>query len=113
MKTHPCLTCGACCAYFRVSFYWAESLPDSFHVPEDLIEIVTPQLVAMKRDANNRCVALKGEVGKESLCSIYEKRSSSCRDFIASFENGEHNELCDRARAKFNLPPLTQDHWRD
>ncbi|RBC12798.1 YkgJ family cysteine cluster protein, partial [Xanthomonas oryzae pv. oryzae] len=19
---HPCLTCGACCAYFRVSFHW-------------------------------------------------------------------------------------------
>ncbi|MLR39642.1 YkgJ family cysteine cluster protein, partial [Salmonella enterica subsp. enterica] len=21
---NPCMTCGACCAYFRVSFYWAE-----------------------------------------------------------------------------------------
>ncbi|MEA7465220.1 YkgJ family cysteine cluster protein, partial [Salmonella enterica subsp. enterica serovar Lubbock] len=20
---NPCMTCGACCAYFRVSFYWA------------------------------------------------------------------------------------------
>jgi Fe-S-cluster containining protein len=24
-KPHPCLTCGACCAYFRASFYWAEA----------------------------------------------------------------------------------------
>ncbi len=22
---NPCINCGACCAYFRVSFYWAES----------------------------------------------------------------------------------------
>ncbi|MBR7358785.1 YkgJ family cysteine cluster protein, partial [Klebsiella pneumoniae] len=22
---NPCMTCGACCAYFRVSFYWAEA----------------------------------------------------------------------------------------
>ncbi|MEG6657786.1 YkgJ family cysteine cluster protein, partial [Pseudomonas aeruginosa] len=21
---NPCLTCGACCAHFRVSFYWGE-----------------------------------------------------------------------------------------
>ncbi|EJT1381768.1 TPA: YkgJ family cysteine cluster protein, partial [Escherichia coli] len=20
---NPCMTCGACCAFFRVSFYWA------------------------------------------------------------------------------------------
>ncbi|HGC1012017.1 TPA: YkgJ family cysteine cluster protein, partial [Escherichia coli] len=20
---NPCITCGACCAFFRVSFYWA------------------------------------------------------------------------------------------
>ncbi|HDH0840599.1 TPA: YkgJ family cysteine cluster protein, partial [Klebsiella pneumoniae] len=23
-EINPCMTCGACCAYFRVSFYWAE-----------------------------------------------------------------------------------------
>ena len=22
---NPCVTCGACCAHFRVSFYWAEA----------------------------------------------------------------------------------------
>ncbi|HCB0868544.1 TPA: YkgJ family cysteine cluster protein, partial [Klebsiella pneumoniae] len=22
-EINPCMTCGACCAYFRVSFYWA------------------------------------------------------------------------------------------
>ena len=24
-ETSPCLTCGACCAFFRVDFYWRES----------------------------------------------------------------------------------------
>ncbi|THB82127.1 YkgJ family cysteine cluster protein, partial [Pantoea allii] len=22
--SNPCVSCGACCAHFRVSFYWAE-----------------------------------------------------------------------------------------
>ena len=22
---NPCITCGACCAYFRASFYWTEA----------------------------------------------------------------------------------------
>ena len=25
---HPCLTCGACCAHFRVSFHWSEADPE-------------------------------------------------------------------------------------
>ncbi|MDX1269447.1 MAG: YkgJ family cysteine cluster protein, partial [Oceanisphaera sp.] len=29
---NPCLTCGACCAFFRVSFYWGEIHSD-FQVP--------------------------------------------------------------------------------
>ena len=24
---HPCRTCGACCAFFRVSFHWSEAAP--------------------------------------------------------------------------------------
>ena len=26
--SHPCLTCGACCAFFRVSFHWSEADPE-------------------------------------------------------------------------------------
>ena len=22
---NPCMTCGACCIFFRVSFYWSEA----------------------------------------------------------------------------------------
>ena len=24
---HPCLTCGACCAHFRISLHWSEAEP--------------------------------------------------------------------------------------
>ncbi|ENJ4382725.1 YkgJ family cysteine cluster protein, partial [Salmonella enterica] len=38
---NPCMTCGACCAYFRVSFYWAEGDDASGRVPASLTEPVT------------------------------------------------------------------------
>lgn len=53
-----------------------------------------------------RCIALSGEVGKHVSCSIYEQRSSPCREFEASWENGEQNLDCDAARAAFGLAPL-------
>ncbi len=108
---HPCLSCGACCGYFRVSFHWSESLATSFQVPVELTESVTPHLIAMKK-REGKCVALTGEIGKNVACSIYENRSSSCRDFGASFEDGIHNERCDKARAIFGLEPLTRADWQ-
>jgi Fe-S-cluster containining protein len=46
------------------------------------------------------CVALKGEVGSEVSCSIYEQRSSTCREFEAG------SEACHRARSMHGLPEL-------
>jgi len=31
---NPCLTCGACCAYFRVSFYFGECVSAGGAVPD-------------------------------------------------------------------------------
>lgn len=39
---NPCMSCGACCAYFRVSFYWAEADDAGGSVPAQLTEPVTP-----------------------------------------------------------------------
>jgi Fe-S-cluster containining protein len=39
-------------------------------------------------------------------CSIYEKRSSTCREFEASWADGEANPDCDAARAAFGLAAL-------
>jgi uncharacterized protein len=58
-----------------------------------------------------RCVALEGELGRQVACSIYAKRSSTCREFRASWEDGTPNEACDRARAKHGMGPLTAEDF--
>lgn len=112
MTDSPCLNCGACCATFRVSFYWGETdAAPGGGVPNQLTEQITPHLSCMQgtNQALPRCVALVGEVGKGVRCSIYEKRSSSCREFPFHGEYGQDNPDCQRARAQHGLPPLSFD----
>lgn len=111
-SANPCLTCGACCATFRCSFYWAES--DSHPegtVPAELTEPLTPFRVAMKgmSGPRPRCIALEGEIGGCVSCSIYPLRSSVCRDFPYSGKDGIRNDRCEEARARHGLPPLIPD----
>ncbi len=111
MAENPCQSCGACCAHFRVSFYWREAEPadGSFSVPVELTEDVSPHHRCMKgtnQKHYNRCVALAGKVGTEVSCSIYLHRPSPCRDFSYSYENGKRNPRCDEARGAYGLPPL-------
>ncbi len=111
---NPCLACGACCAFFRVSFHWAESTAGKPQgVPEEMTSPVTPHRLAMLGTLSKpaRCVALKGVLGEAVFCSIHPARSSPCRDFTASWENGVHNADCDRARAAHGLPPLEPGWW--
>ncbi|QXI29811.1 YkgJ family cysteine cluster protein [Pseudomonas vanderleydeniana] len=105
---NPCLNCGACCSYFRVSFYWGECVSGGGLVPDELVSQISPSRVAMigTEGKKPRCTALEGEVGQGVSCSIYNQRSSPCREFDAAWENGEPNERCDAARAAFGLPPL-------
>lgn len=106
---NPCLGCGACCAFFRVSFYWAEA--ERFlggNVPAELTLKLNPHLSAMRgtevRPA--RCVALQGDVGQSVACGIYTDRPSPCRELMPSWETGEPSPQCDKARAAHGLPPL-------
>lgn len=39
---NPCMTCGACCAFFRVSFYWAEADDAGGTIPARLTEQISP-----------------------------------------------------------------------
>lgn len=100
MTSLDCQRCGACCAHFRVSFYWAEAddAPGGT-VPVALTEAVSPQLRCMRGTARTpvRCVALQGEPGHAVACSIYAQRSSSCR----SVEPGDAQ--CLKARAALQL----------
>ncbi|NDL62430.1 YkgJ family cysteine cluster protein [Acerihabitans arboris] len=105
---NPCMSCGACCAWFRVSFYWAEGDDGGGVVPNALTEPLTPFLRCMAgtNGRSPRCRALEGEVGKSVRCTIYAGRPSPCREFTMAGEQGRPNDACDRARAHYGLPPL-------
>jgi Fe-S-cluster containining protein len=60
-----------------------------------------------------RCTALEGDVGKGTRCSIYEQRSSTCREFEASWTDGQHNPDCDAARAAFGLAAIAQPSFSE
>lgn len=100
---NPCQSCGACCAHFRVSFYWAEA--EALDLPEALTETINPWMSCMKgtgqRAGGVRCVALAGEIGREVGCTIYPQRPSPCHEL----QPGE--ERCLRARAAHGLPALS------
>lgn len=95
-----CQRCGACCAQFRVSFYWAEAddAPGGT-VPVGLTRQVTPQLRCMVGTETRpvRCAALQGEVGQAVACGIYPLRASTCR----SVQPGDAQ--CLKARAAHGL----------
>jgi Fe-S-cluster containining protein len=110
LNTHPCLSCGACCAYYRVSFHPSETSPESFETPNAMvIPVHSEESVMMGTHTiqNTRCVALTGEVGKDAHCSIYENRPSPCRKFEASYSYGVKEPRCDEARVAHGLLPLT------
>jgi len=96
----PCLDCGACCATFRVSFYWAEA--DTRGIPPELTEQVTPHFSCMAGThcAAPHCAALDGKVGARTACRIYPHRPSPCREVEAG------DEQCAKARAYHGMAPL-------
>lgn len=103
MTASLCQSCGACCASYRVSFYWAEAddAPGGT-VPAHLTETVSPHLRCMKGTASKpvRCVALAGEVGKQVSCAIYGLRPSTCREFDMLEADGSPNPRCAALRAE-------------
>lgn len=94
---NPCLRCGACCATYRVSFYWAESAQHG--LPDDLIEKISPWHACMAgtEKPEPRCRALAGVIGKSVSCLVYPQRPSPCREL----QPGE--DKCNRARLGHGL----------
>ncbi len=113
-----CLNCGACCAFFRVSFYWREADPaQGRKIPADLVEEETEFYDNMK-GTNQRhpyCAALHGKIGERVYCTIYRNRPTPCREFGIHCDRGKMQidpgdlERCNKARAAWNLPPLTME----
>ena len=95
-----CRDCGACCASFRVSFYWAEA--EAFGLPEALVEQLSPWYACMAgtNAASPRCQALQGEVGHCVTCAVYRQRPSPCREVQPG------DAQCRKARLACRLPLL-------
>lgn len=97
MTDNPCLACGACCRYPRVSFYCGEldTQPGGV-VPAESTVRVTPFRACMKgiEYGKGRCVAFQDD----ELCAIYEKHPSVCREFPAFRDDGSLNPECGRLR---------------
>jgi Fe-S-cluster containining protein len=91
--SNPCVTCGVCCASFRVDFSTMETQAEGGSVPDGLAVEVTDH-------SQPRCAALTGKLGERVACGIYEWRPSPCREFEAG------SEACQRARVRHGLPPL-------
>ena len=104
-----CASCGACCAHYRVSFYWGETTASRYGtVPVELTSKLTDLRAVMigTERTSPRCIALRGKVGDQVHCTIYEHRSTTCRELKVSWEDGEHNPHCDKARVAYGLPVL-------
>ena len=104
-EAHPCLSCGACCASFRVDFSRCESEDEGGSVPAGLAVELNASLCRMRGTdhASPRCAALGGEIGRKVACGIYEWRPSPCREF----EHG--SAACHQARRRHGLAPLPAD----
>lgn len=111
---HPCVRCGACCAYFRVLFDRSELQDEKYKVPKDLTQKVEGNTLAIlgTNEPKPRCVALGGKIGHSVGCTIYANRPSCCREFKASFEDGTRNPRCDDARRSKGLKPLKPSDYR-
>lgn len=106
-----CTSCGACCAYFRVSFYWGETdTHPQGYVPAEFTERLNDRHAVMRGTdrVDPKCVCLEGTVGLGVRCSIYPLRPTPCREFDVH-QPSVPNEACTRARAAFGLPPLFCD----
>ncbi|MEW6444977.1 MAG: YkgJ family cysteine cluster protein [Pseudomonadota bacterium] len=106
---NPCLSCGACCSTFRVSFYWTEAEPAAGGcVPPELTDKLNDFRAVMKgtNRPEPRCAALQGDVGGFTPCAIYENRPSPCREFLMALDDPEQDTACDRARERWGLSRL-------
>ena len=105
---NPCLSCGACCATFRVDFAREELQAEGGCVPDGLAVELNDTLARLRGTdhAQPRCAALVGTVGVQASCGIYEWRPGPCREFGALAPLGRGDEACNRARARHGLPGL-------
>ena len=93
----PCQACGACCAY---SADWPrfglETEAEIEAIPQALVDDARGTM----RCTGNRCVALSGEIGVSTACTIYAVRPEVCRACLPG------DDSCALARARYGLPAI-------
>jgi len=94
---NPCQACGACCGY---SSNWPRFSTEE----DDALALIPPEFVNARgsgmRCDGERCAALKGNIGKNTSCAIYDVRPEVCRTCMPG------DAECIMARRKFGLPPI-------
>lgn len=111
VAANPCVSCGACCAFYLVSFPNQEADNVSGGVVSfEMTGRTNNSRRFMKgtETTHPRCTALDGFIGTHVECRIYANRPSTCRNFCRSWEKGVGNFLCDRARAVYGLNAFSQ-----
>lgn len=95
-----CLSCGACCAYSREWPRFAlETEEELALIPEALVDEGLGRMGCI----GERCLALAGEVGVATSCTIYAVRPHVCR----ACQPGDPE--CNTARAHYGFPPIDPD----
>lgn len=104
---NPCQSCGACCATYRVSFYWAEAVARG--IAEAMVEQLTPFHACLSgtNATAPRCAALAGAVGECVACAMYAARPSPCREVQIG------DDRCRHARRHHDLPDVYDLSRRD
>ncbi|TMJ03470.1 MAG: YkgJ family cysteine cluster protein [Alphaproteobacteria bacterium] len=98
MPNSLCQSCGACCAYSRDwPRFGLESEAQIEAIPREYVDDARGTM----RCAGDRCMALAGEVGVATACTLYAVRPEVCR----ACEPGD--DSCRLARARFELAEIT------
>lgn len=105
-----CVTCGACCTARGFSGVVALATPDVYRkwtpmqrktlLRKPPFETVVPAKALRVIDNGERfprCAALRGRVGEEATCKVYENRPGVCREFTPG------SEACLHARVQWGL----------
>ena len=94
-----CQSCGACCAY---SADWPrfalETEAEIEAIPREYVDDARGTM----RCIGDRCMALKGDIGIATTCTLYAVRPEVCR----SCQPGD--DSCNLARQRYGLTPVTQ-----
>lgn len=77
-------------------------------VPSGFTEQITSTTACMKGTGQrpSRCKALRGDIGRQVSCAIYEFRPSPCREFAPLAAVGRGDDACNDARRRHGLSLL-------